>query len=442
MGKRMTFAAAGDSFITRRQPGSNKAFTDIASLIRRAEVRFTNLEVTIHDYEGYPSAVSGGTWAIASPNVLQDLADYGFNILSTANNHALDYSHGGLLATLRNLDRKGFVHAGAGRNLAEAGAPRYIDTPSGRTALIAACATLDPSAAAGDQRRDSIGRPGLNPLRMQVTQVVTPEVFAILKQTASDTYLNAYHDLVVREGFYKEPEDGAWLFGTYRFKEGKMPERQTEPVSGDLERLVNAVREAARQADYVLVSIHSHEMDKDDRAYPAEFLIQASRKCIDNGAHAVIGHGPHILRGIEIYRNCPIFYSLGNFIFQSETVTSQPADFYAKYGLGAQHNVADALDVRTDCDTKGLGVNPEVWEAVIPCWKYRDDKLEELVLYPISLGYGLPRYERGWPELSSNIGTLERLAEKSRLFGTEIEIDNRACTGRVRLLSNFSKEVQ
>ena len=58
------------------------------------------------------------------------------------------------------------------------------------------------------------------------------------------------------------------------------------------------------------------------------FLETFSRRCVDAGADAVIGHGPHELRGIEIYHGAPIFYSLGNFLFETETVEKQPYDAY------------------------------------------------------------------------------------------------------------------
>src|SRR5699024_4604021 len=99
-------------------------------------------------------------------------------------------------------------------------------------------------------------------------------------------------------------------------------------------------------------------------------------------------------------------------------------DFYAKYDLDFEHNVADALDKRSDNGKKGLGVNPKVWESIVPFWKMRDGKLEELTLYPIDLGYGLPRYRKGWPKLTNDISALENIKKLSEPFGTTIEIKN------------------
>ena len=46
---------------------------------------------------------------------------------------------------------------------------------------------------------------------------------------------------------------------------------------------------------------------------PPDFLIELAHKSIDSGADAFVGHGPHLLRGIEIYKGKPIFYDLGEF---------------------------------------------------------------------------------------------------------------------------------
>ena len=95
-----------------------------------------------------------------------------------------------------------------------------------------------------------------------------------------------------------------------------------------MERVEKEIIEAKKQADIVLVSFHGHETDGEDTTVPSMFLETFSRRCVDAGADAVIGHGPHELRGIEIYHGAPIFYSLGNFLFETETVEKQPYDAY------------------------------------------------------------------------------------------------------------------
>lgn len=108
---------------------------------------------------------------------------------------------------------------------------------------------------------------------------------------------------------------------------------ETSPNPKDLARTVEEIKEARRQADIVLVSVHAHEMKGADSKVAAQFVETFARACIDAGASAVIGHGPHELRGIEVYNGGLIFYSLGNFIFQTETVATQPYDAFVGKNL-------------------------------------------------------------------------------------------------------------
>ncbi|WP_373865209.1 CapA family protein [Paenibacillus koleovorans] len=424
---RISLAATGDSFITRRLPAGDDSFRQVASIIGKADVRFTNLEVTVHRMEGPPSAQSGGTWAVADPWVLDDLKMYGFNALAWANNHSMDYSYGGLEATSRYLDRYDWVHAGVGRNLAEAGAIKYIEVRGARIALLAATSTFHESWRAGEQRPDVPGRPGVNPLRFSTVYRVSAERLEQLKAIAAETGINDERDLLAKEGFVTK-DSAALEFGHHRFEEGAGEGMVTKPDSSDLSRLLRTVQEARRQADYVFVSIHSHEMRDGRKDLPAQFLTEFSRACIDEGAHAVMGHGPHIIRGVELYKGKPILYSLGNFIFQNDAVTRLPADYYEKYGLGHEHNTADALDARSANNTRGLGVNPDVWSSVIAELSFGDGMLTQMTFHPIELGFGEPRYRRGWPRLTDDTQVLYKLQKLSRELGMELTIEGaQAC---------------
>ncbi|MBI2474585.1 MAG: CapA family protein [Candidatus Taylorbacteria bacterium] len=64
--------------------------------------------------------------------------------------------------------------------------------------------------------------------------------------------------------------------------------------------------------DVIIVSIHWGE---EYREQPTQSQRLVGIKLIDAGADAVIGHHPHVIEPLEIYKNSPIFYSLGNFIF-------------------------------------------------------------------------------------------------------------------------------
>lgn len=432
MEKELSFVATGDSFITRRLPTAESAeFKELAALIQTGEFRFTNFEVTIPGEKRMPSAVCGGTWASTKPEVMDDLKEYGFNSIAWANNHTLDYLYSGLTETKKHLEKAGFVHAGAGENMAEASAPTYLETPSGRVALIGLTTTFHETWLAGEQRRDIEGRPGVNGLRFITSYETTGDHLKVLKEVADRTGINAKRNLDILEGFLPEDPENEVSFGEYKFTEGPVSKAERSPHPIDMKRIVQSIHEAKRQADYVVVSLHSHEMEGEDKQSAAKVIENVSRIFIDEGAHAILGHGPHILRGLEIYKERPIFYSLGNFIFQNDTIEYLPADFYDKYGLSEDHTVADGLDTRSKGNKIGLGVNPLVWESVIPRWKMKGGKLTELTLHPIELGFGQKRYQRGWPKLSKDEKTLETLQKLSEKYGTEIAIEKGS--GIVRL---------
>lgn len=432
MGAELSFVATGDSFITRRLPATaSPQFQELSNLIRQGDFRFTNFEVSIPGEKKMPSAVCGGTWASAKPEVVSDLKEYGFNCTSWGTNHTLDYLYSGLSETRRQLDKAGFVYAGAGENMAEASSPKYVETLSGRVALIALTSTFHETWLAGEQRRDIEGRPGVNGLRFISNYQTDAAKLKLLKEVAEQTGINAQRNLDILEGFSPEDREGEVSFGGYKFTEGPFSGLRRVPHPDDMERIIQSIHEAKRQADYVVVSIHSHEMQGENKQVPAEFIESAARNFIDEGAHAIVGHGPHIMRGIEIYKKRPIFYSLGNFIFQNDTIEYLPADFYEKYGLSSENTVADGLDKRSKENTIGLGANPLVWEAVIPHWKMKDGKLTELSLHPIELGFGLERYQRGWPTLSDDGRIIETVRKLSESYGTKIEIENNI--GFVRL---------
>jgi poly-gamma-glutamate synthesis protein (capsule biosynthesis protein) len=110
----------------------------------------------------------------------------------------------------------------------------------------------------------------------------------------------------------------------------------TTPDANDLAAITASIKDAKEMADYVVVSIHSHEgaPGANSLQEPAQFVREFAHAAIDAGADVFVGHGNHALRGIEIYKGKTIFYSLGNFIFENDLVVPQPTEFYQQFGLG------------------------------------------------------------------------------------------------------------
>ena len=178
-----TVALAGDTMLTRKlTPFKEERFLELREILRGADAAFANLEGTVHTWEEGTPGITQGTFMTTEPALLDDLKWLGINMVSCANNHAFDYGEGGVLANIKHLDDAGIIHAGTGRNLAEARAPGYLDTPNGRVALIAATATFRPWNQAGAQRPDLRGRPGINPLGFQTTYGVDALAFEQLQR--------------------------------------------------------------------------------------------------------------------------------------------------------------------------------------------------------------------------------------------------------------------
>jgi len=410
-----TLALTGDSIIMQRlQVFKEPEFTKLFDLIRGADAAFTNLETLFHDYEMPPAHESGGTWMRTDPPILKELVWAGFDLVSRANNHAGDFGVQGAQITSRYVREAGLVEAGVGNSLSEAREAKFLETPKGRVALISAASTFTPHSRAGNTRGDMPARPGLSPLRFTTTYIVTPERLADLRRVASELSGNP-------------PGAGDTLnFGGRRYVAGPTPGTRTEPNKQDVEEIARVVKSASALADIVIVSLHCHESGA-NRSVPADFIPIFAKAVIDAGADVFVGHGPHVLRGIEIYKGKPIFYSLSNFIFQNETVLRMPEESYEEYSLKDDAQPADYLDARYDKDRRSFPADREYWDSVAVVTKWQAGKFVEAELHPITLGFQTPRSERGRPKLASGADAariLEMMTTRSKAFGATVTVRN------------------
>jgi len=418
-----TMALTGDAIITRRIAVYREpAFLKMIDLIRGADLAFTNLEMLFHDYEPYPMSESGGTYMRADPALVNDLVWAGFDMVSRANNHAGDYGVLGMRLTSQYVAKAGLVQAGVGDSLAEAREAKFLETAKARVALISVGSTFPDHARAGRSRGDMPPRPGLNPLRFSTTYVVTRDRLETLRATLKDMGMN-----VPGQG------DALNVLG-HRFVVGDRPEVRTEPRKEDLEEIAAVVRNASKLADYTIVSMHCHESDR-QRSVPAQFYVAFAHAMIDAGADVLIGHGPHIVRGVELYKGKPILYSVGNFIFENETLLRLPSENYETYGLGPTAHVSDFDDQRSDFDRKGWPADREIWESVMAVARWKGKALAELTLYPLTLGFGQPKPERGRPMLAEPaLGQkiIDDVIRLSKPFGTTVVFETGV--GKVRVV--------
>jgi poly-gamma-glutamate synthesis protein (capsule biosynthesis protein) len=146
-----------------------------------------------------------------------------------------------------------------------------------------------------------------------------------------------------------------------------------------------------------------------------------------------------VVRGVEIYKGKPILYSVGDFIFQNETLLRFPDEAYAALGLGREAEIGDFNETRSDHDRKGFNADAEIWESFVATLQWDGKRLADMRLHPISLGFGRSMTERGRPQLADSVlarHILDNIVTRSSPFGTRIVIENGV--GRV-VLDNVPK---
>ncbi len=423
----ISFAATGDSIIMRRVSvyEDERAFAGLVNLVRSATVAFTNFEQNVFDtrkFQPTPQAEYGGVWLHGTPDMAKEIKWMGFDIVSRANNHTTDYGVEGMNETDAILDEVGLVRAGSGQTLGQARAPAYFQTAFGRIAIISAASSFMRMSRAMDPRPDFKGRPGLSALRTIRNIYLEPSIFDQLRSVTLNDLRKG------RPRRAQSPADEFNFFGT-RIRKGEKNRVESVADERDVKAILTQVKAARRQADFVFVTLHSHSPGNNSDVV-ADFHPLFARSAIDAGADMFVGHGPHRLRAIEIYKGKPIFYSLGNFMFHAYSLEAQGADLFEATGPNLDifnSTIADVFDART---TRGLeGVYSDRWEdawwqSVLAIAKFGPGKLLSVELHPLELGSGMPRSQIGTPRLAGPSAAkkiIDNLARLSKPFSTKIK---------------------
>lgn len=430
---RFTLAAVGDLLLTRHvSQRPDPEFLALREILHGVDCTWGNCELVLADARRtYPMPKGGDPHAIAPPWAADQMLWTGVDFVGVANNHTLDFGYDGLAQTLENLERVGLPYAGAGVDLAQAARPGYFDSPAGRVAQVNCVSTFLRYFAASPAHPYLRGRAGVNPLNIDYAVQADRDLFARLKKTepilADLMAVDEYKDMDELLGGKPDPNKASF-FDTMVVAGDKL-DLLTPPNPADVKRITEGLAIARNNARLVLATIHAHESR--DRLELADPFVQPfARACIDAGADAFLLAGPHVLRGIEIYKGRPIFYSLGNFFFQHETIEPMPAEAYASYGLDP--NTLDVSKFAARIVT--YDKQRRFWESFVPVVTYEADRLVAIDLHPIDLSHERPMYERGIPKRARGEHAktiLERLAELSKPYGTKIVIEGD--TGHVAL---------
>lgn len=119
-------------------------FDSVRDTLADADILFGNLESPIAPV-GQPFVRTGSPVFSAPPVAADALVRAGFDVVSTANNHAWDTGLTGLLETVKQLDRVGLPHAGTGRTLADAHRPAIVERKGWRVAFFAVTRAYNPA---------------------------------------------------------------------------------------------------------------------------------------------------------------------------------------------------------------------------------------------------------------------------------------------------------
>jgi poly-gamma-glutamate capsule biosynthesis protein CapA/YwtB (metallophosphatase superfamily) len=365
----ITITLAGQSMVRSDLRKTDPAEVPVIQKLLKGDVRFTNFESAVAE----PGQTTHeGLGFLTPPAALDSLSAFGFNLLALSSNHADDLNATGIRNTLREADRIKIVHTGIGISLAQASAPAYLRTPKGTIALVASASGLIAPGA-----RATPDHPGVNELRIE----------------AGGKLNEATEDM-----------PGA-------------PENV--PNAEDAQRILQSIREARRHADLVIVYQHNHVFSNHsfinmfseelpERLAPNPWLVKWTHEEVDAGADIVVMHGAPLLHGIEIYKGKPIFYDLGNFIY----------------------NVPPAATFLDE---------PMNWESAVAYVEFQGSKLRSVSLRPLALnniGKGQPDVHneftnnlfldtRGLPKPATGEQAgyiLRRIANESKLFGTAFKI--------------------
>lgn len=356
-----TLLATGDFMI--QEPLVHDRHPGMAELWRRfreAGHVFVNLEQALTD-RGEPADKLARQ--VGSPSLAAELAKTGVGVVTIANNHAMDHGITGLRDTLAALAEAGVPVVGGGENLAASLAPVFLEKDGLRIAFLGLATTLANSVGAGEWR------PGLAPIRIFTHFVADP---VLLMETP-----------------------------------GVSPYVETVPMPGDMERAQDAVSRARAEADLVVVGIHwgvpiGWVAPNQDEL--ATYQVPLGHALVDAGADAVIGHHPHVLHGIEVYRGRPIFYSLGNFVFHSMRSSAPDSErVYPPYYWGT---------LRTDLNFIG-GLARLSWE--------RAGEPSRVEMLPIWMD---DRKEPSPADEERSRQALEWVARLSEKFGTRLALEN------------------
>lgn len=246
----------GDVHLVRDDPAG--AFVGVEAPFAEADVLIGNLEGTL-SAAGEVNPMNKGFALRSPPEMVDGLTAAGFDVVSFANNHSMDFGTPALVETIDLVRAEDISVAGAGRNRAEAERVRTVTADGISVGVV----SFEATDATWQNMQATADHPGINVLK------VSP--------------------------YYGSP----YL---------------SEDALSKVDRVVST---AVGAVDVLIVMLHAG-ISIDHTVTPLQRA--AAERCVRAGADAVIGHHPHTVQGIDLVAGAPTFYSLGNFVFDDLAV--------------------------------------------------------------------------------------------------------------------------
>lgn len=252
-------------------------------VLAAGDIRFGQCE-RVYSEQGSLQVHSGGEHSRVKPHMASVFNDCGFDVVSVASNHAMDWGPDALLDLIALLKRNGMQTVGAGRDIKEARQPAIVERNGVRVAFLAYCSVLREGYAAGPHK------PGVAPLRAHT---------------------------------YYEPAE---------YQAGVPPRIITVPYEEDLEGMLEDIASVKRAAHAVVVSFHwgIHFIPK----MIADYQPITSKAAFKAGADLILGHHAHAPKAIGVHGGKVCFYSLSNFMMSAPPHSQEKgAAFSRRYGV-------------------------------------------------------------------------------------------------------------
>lgn len=359
---------------------------DLASSFRRVSALFQEGDLVFGQLEAVLS--EGGVLSSCTrmpcssrPEVANVMKEAGFDVISFASNHALDYGRDAFCETCGHIRQAGLYLTGAGEDEAAAREFPIIDVSGTKVAVLAYNSILPQGFWAQEKR------PGCNPAR------------------GISAYVPVEHD---------QPGTPCRIY--------------TFPHPDDLNRMIEDIGKARREADLVVVSFHWGIHFKE--AELADYQRYYAHFAIDNGADLILGHHAHILKPVEVYHGKVIFYSLGNFAM--EEVTDMLRDQKATgQDMKTSKNHLEMTAISEGFQTTKRCFPMDCYMTMIVKWVVKEKKIQKVSFLPAYLPEDGAPYavEKDDPMFDQIVDYMKRITRAQGLDETIFNV----CGGEVML---------